>query len=121
MLDRAAAVSREKTHLKPDTSFLHFNLGNVLQAQGKLDEAILEYRETIRLKPDFVAYSNIGNILRSQKKPEAAIAEFHKAIELKPDYAEAHSNLGAALINLGDSTRPSPRSTRRYASSPIRP
>ena len=29
------------------------NLGDALQAQGKLDEAVAEYREAIRLKPDY--------------------------------------------------------------------
>ena len=31
----------------------HHNLGVALKDQGKLDEAIAEYREAIRLKPDY--------------------------------------------------------------------
>ena len=44
----------------------------------------------------------------AQGKPDEAIAEFRAAIRLRPDYAEAHSNLGAALTPRGRWTRPSP-------------
>jgi tetratricopeptide (TPR) repeat protein len=100
VLDRAVAVCRERVRLRPGSYGLRFLLGAALQARGHLDQAIAEFREVIRLKPDHVAYSNIGNILRSQGKAEEATAEFHKAIQIKPDYAEAYSNLGAALKNL---------------------
>ena len=69
-----------------------------LPHQGKLDEAIADYREAIRLKPDYLeAHSNLGVALASQGKPEEAIAECREAIRLKPGLAEAHSNLGFAL------------------------
>ena len=39
----------------------HVNLGFALRQRGKLDEAIAEYREAIRLKPDYaVAHDNLG-------------------------------------------------------------
>ena len=43
----------------------HVNLGLALEAQGKLDEAVAEYREAIRLKPDDAsAHFNLGNALK---------------------------------------------------------
>ena len=48
--------------LKPDNAEAHNNLGVSLNDQGKLDEAIAEYREAIRLKPEHVeAHNNLGS------------------------------------------------------------
>ena len=82
--------------------FYFSNLGNALQAQGKLDEAVAAYRRAIGIKPDYAeAHSNLGNALTNQGKLDEAIAAYRRAIGIKPDYAEAHSNLGNALTNQG--------------------
>jgi Tfp pilus assembly protein PilF len=64
-----------------------------------VDEAIAEYREAIRLKPDDDdAHSNLGGILCDVRHDYAgAEAEFRAAIQLRPDYAVVHANLGKAL------------------------
>ena len=60
------------------------NLGYVLREQGKLDEAIAEYRTAIRLQPDDAdAHTNLGIALRKQGKLDEAIAEYRAAIRLK--------------------------------------
>ena len=37
----------------------------------------------------------------SAKKINGAIGHFQEAIRIRPDYAEAHNNLGAALVMQG--------------------
>ena len=75
-----------------------FNLGNLLEGQGQLDESIAAYRQAIALRPDdAAAYSNLGLVLQRQGQFDEAIAASRKAIALRPDLAEAHSNLGNAL------------------------
>ena len=87
---------------QPADAEAHYNLGVALKAQGKLEEAIAEFRAAIRLKPDYAeAHSNLGIALRAQGKLEEAIAEYRAAIRLKPDNAEAHDNLGIALEDQG--------------------
>jgi Tfp pilus assembly protein PilF len=67
-----------------------------------MDEAISEFRETIRLKPESVqAHNNLGNALGQKGALDEAIAEFREAIRLKPESVEAHNNLGAALGQKG--------------------
>jgi serine/threonine protein kinase len=81
----------------------HNNLGIALIAQGNVVDAIAEFREAIRLKPDNVeAHKNLGDALRARGELPGAIAEFREAIRLKPDNVEAHKNLGTMLRSQGD-------------------
>ena len=78
------------------------NLGNALREQGQLAEAVAQYQEALRLKPDYAeAHNNLGNALREQGQLAAAVAQYQEALRLKPDYAEAHNNLGNALKEQG--------------------
>ena len=46
----------------------------VLQAQGKLDEALACYRRALELRPDYAeAHNNLGNALRNQGKLDEAV------------------------------------------------
>ena len=66
-------------------------------AEQKTEEAIAQYREAIRIKPDFVdVYNNWGIALLKEGKTQEAITRFEKALELKPDYADARNNLEVA-------------------------
>ena len=45
--------------IKFDNAYTHIRLGAVYHVQGKLEEAILEYKLAIQSNPDF-AYAHIG-------------------------------------------------------------
>ena len=78
------------------------NLGNVLRARGRLDEAVSCHRRAIALKPDYAeAHNNLGSALRDSKRPDQAVASYRQAISIKPDFAMAHMNLGDTLLALG--------------------
>ena len=70
---------------------------------GKLPDAIAEYEEALRIKPDYAeAHTNLGTLLAGMpgKLPEA-IAEFRAAIRFRPDYPEAYNDLGVVLAGTG--------------------
>ncbi|HZW33338.1 MAG TPA: tetratricopeptide repeat protein, partial [Isosphaeraceae bacterium] len=70
--------------------------------QGRLEEAITEYRAVLRLKPDFAdAHDNLGAALSAQGNLEEAIAEYREALRLKPNDPAGHYNLGNALRDRG--------------------
>ncbi len=81
--------------LRPDYAFIYNNMGNVLQVQGKLDEAIEAFNKSIALKPDYAdAYSNKGLILKNLGKLDEAIEVYNKALNFKPNNAVIHNNMG---------------------------
>ena len=64
------SASKKALILKPDfAEALGNNLGNVFQDQGKLDEAIDVYKNSISLKPDYAEpFYNLGVAFLYQDK-----------------------------------------------------
>jgi tetratricopeptide (TPR) repeat protein len=94
----AAAEFRNAIRFQPDNAIYRDNLGQALQEQGKLDEAIAAYREAIRLRPSLGdAHAGLGEVLEYQGKREEAIAEHRAASQLQPRSDVAHGFLARAL------------------------
>ena len=78
------------------------NVGTELQLEGRVDEAIALYRESIARNPDnAVAHSNLGTAYASAGRFVEAIAEHRRALELAPQDAEGHFNLANTLVRTG--------------------
>ena len=76
----------------------HTNLGVALADGAKIDEAIIHYREAIKINPDACdAYYNLGLALRDKGKMEDALREFRETVRIRPSYADAHNNIGIIL------------------------
>ncbi len=96
------ALFRHVLGITDNNPIAHNNLGIALVPKGQLGEAIRQYQEALRLKPDYAdAYNNLGNALGLQGQTDEAIRQFQEALRLKPDYADAHKNLGIALFTKG--------------------
>jgi hypothetical protein len=80
----------------------HARLGLVLSKEGRLDEAIIQYREALRLKPDDPdAHYDLANTLCRKSLWDEAIIEYQADLKLSPDDFSGHSNLGVALFQQG--------------------
>jgi tetratricopeptide (TPR) repeat protein len=84
----------------PENHDAHYNLGLVLQSQGKLEEAITHYRQAIALSGGDARYhNNLGAALAATRKVDEAIEHFNQAIALDPTNAGAFCNLGNAYFS----------------------
>ena len=80
----------------------YLNLGNALHDEGKIEEAILCFNETLRLAPNYPkAHYNLANALTDKGMLTEAVMHYNRALELQPDYLEAQSNLAKALAKQG--------------------
>ncbi len=99
--DALHAMTRA-AQLLPDDAEAHGNLGNVLRAQRRLDEAEASHRRALEVKPDYAeAHNNLGSVMRDLGRFEEAVASYRRALAIKPDFAMAHDNLGLVLQSLG--------------------
>jgi len=81
-----------------DNYIAHRSVGDELFHQGKTDEAIRHYRETLRISPNYAqAYHNLGAALFHKGKIDEAIIYFQEALRLEPDLTGAHKNLSQIL------------------------
>ncbi|MGD1083271.1 MAG: tetratricopeptide repeat protein [Verrucomicrobiota bacterium] len=81
----------------------HTKIGDVLLQRGRAEEAIAQYREALRIKPDYTtAHSNLGNALLQTGRVDEAIAEYQKALQIRPDIPDARNNLGTAFAIEGN-------------------
>jgi Tfp pilus assembly protein PilF len=97
------ALSRHNIRKDPGDFPSHYNLGAVLEAQGKVDEAITEYRAALHIRvQDPTANNALGTALIAKGEPELAIPYLRTATESSPNDFDAHYNLAQALAATED-------------------
>jgi len=80
----------------------HNGLGFALANQGLLDQAVMHFREAIRIRSDYDrAYNNLGVALLKTGDARGAAYQIRQALQYNSANAKAHNNLGVALMELG--------------------
>ncbi|XP_053676726.1 protein O-mannosyl-transferase TMTC2 [Anopheles nili] len=78
------------------------NLGSVLSAQGRYQEAKEALKAALSHRPNMAdVHYNLGILLQNQQDYNEAVESFRKAIRFRPSLALAYLNLGTSLIALG--------------------
>jgi tetratricopeptide (TPR) repeat protein len=89
-------------HVTKNNYLAYNNLGFYLNARGKVEEAITNYRQALEINSQYVdGYNNMGYALASLKRYPEAIAHYRAALRFEPNHSEAHNNLGNALADTG--------------------
>lgn len=79
------------------------NRGNARSRQGRLQEALADYNESIRICPWSVdPVLNRGVIMEALDRFDEAIADYKAVLAAAPDDPAAFNNLGNAYAGLGD-------------------
>jgi tetratricopeptide (TPR) repeat protein len=72
---------------------------------GRIDEAIAEYREALRLRPEYAqAHNNLGGILFRLGRLDEAQRHLGDAVRIDPSSADARDNLGRLHAHRKDVT-----------------
>ncbi|MGH7995899.1 MAG: tetratricopeptide repeat protein [Opitutaceae bacterium] len=103
-----AAVFRSEQRLwtytlrrNPDAWLAHNNLGQIYLDQGRVDDALVQCRAAVRLKPGFPeVHNNLGLALARAGRLSEAVAQWTEALRLNPSLAGARFNLADGLIAL---------------------
>jgi tetratricopeptide (TPR) repeat protein len=95
----AETLLRRVLEKEPTHKTVRSQLGYVLLAQRKLEDAIEVMREQTKINPyDEYAYNVLGRALWRQQKYAEAEATFRKEIEIAPLDKFVHGNLGLLLV-----------------------
>jgi predicted O-linked N-acetylglucosamine transferase (SPINDLY family) len=101
-LSAAEALYRQVLAAEPNNAdALHF-LGMLAHDLGRNEDAVELIEKAHRyVRPQPFSLNSLGVAYLASHRAKEAKRCFAKALALKPDYAEAHSNLGDALNELG--------------------
>ena len=81
----------------------YYNLGVTYDSLGRHQEAVVAFKQAIRIKPDYAeAHYELGAAYGCLGRFEDVIESCKQAIRIKPDYAKAHCLLGVAYETIGD-------------------
>ena len=97
------AWARHEVQKSPGSFESRYNLGEMMQARGALDEAIEQFQAAAAIRPtDAVANNAFGGALLAKGDLAGAVRRFNLALASQPDYFDAHYNLGNALAAQGN-------------------
>ena len=99
--------------------FAHYNLGVVYQKQGKLDQAVVEYKEEMKLTPDDPgAAENLGLVYLEKGDPDGALTILQQALKIDPKLYKSLDGIGKAYLRKGQPAQAIPYFQRALAVAP---
>jgi tetratricopeptide (TPR) repeat protein len=97
------AMARHNLQKNPEDFEAHYNLAAFLIRRGELTQAIAQFAEANRIRPNEPTANNaFGAALLAAGRPEDSVPHLTAALNARPDYFDARYNLGNALASLGD-------------------
>jgi predicted Zn-dependent protease len=84
----------------PDDAFARYSLAMALRSAGRLEEAVAEFQESVRRKPDYVpTYLMLGQVLEGMGRAAGAADAYEKGVEAARRVGDGHAQaeIGGAL------------------------
>lgn len=106
--ENSISLFRHTAHVTERNPLAHHLLAHALMRNGDYNDALVHYREVLRLAPNYskapAVHDNMGSALMLRGDRKQAIVQFREALRLKPDSVETHFKLGLALMFQGELT-----------------
>ena len=97
----SSSISRHSLEIEQNNYIAHNVLGAARLTEGKSEEAIRRYSESIRLKPDYAHnYISRGHAYEKLGRYQHALNDFNYAISLTPDSDDAFNGRGLVYVKL---------------------
>ena len=98
----APAQSPKGPPMPPGDPVSHYQLGHAYQAEGRLAEAMEQYRQALALQPGFLpALNDLALAYASQGEYEQALPLYRQMTELRPDSYVAYYNMACLYAQQG--------------------
>jgi protein O-mannosyl-transferase len=96
------AIWRDTVDKCPQEPIDHYMYGSALMGAGRWQEAIDQFNETLRRRPEIAeAHISLGLVLMAVKNYPAAILQLEAALRLRPNDTMVHNSLGIAMFRVG--------------------
>ena len=102
--EKAATALKKAVELDPAFTDAYIVLGDVLESDNNLEDALPVFQTAIQKQPDlYIGYFYYGKILLKMNdgRMEQSIEALRKCTQLRPEFAEGHYELGRALEYAG--------------------
>ena len=100
---KALGAAQQAQQLNDELAEVHFSLGSVYNATGKVAESIIELDRAVQLAPNSdEGYRRLGAAYVANGQKEEALEAYQKAIDLNPYYWANYNSLGIAYFDSGE-------------------
>ncbi len=93
--EKARASYAQALLLNPDQYNAYLGLGELLEKQNQLDDAINSYSKSVELRPTDTGFLLLGHALENAGRRAEALAAYQAALKLSPDLPEAQRAVDA--------------------------
>jgi tetratricopeptide (TPR) repeat protein len=92
----------DAVHKSPENATAHGYLGYALYSRGRIDDAIVQYRTSLKLNRNlFYSHMNLGVAYQAKKLYYRAVQQYLAALKLNPSSINAHINLAQVVAKMG--------------------
>lgn len=119
---RIGQLYTQALQLQPALADVRVNYGRFLETQGRLDEALAQYRQAATEQPWLApAQYNLGTAFLRKGQTREAEAALRQALSLNPDHVETLGNLGLLYAAAGQPAQARPLFERAVEVAPQNP
>ena len=118
-LPRAWEAGQAALALEPNYPEARNNLGVIAFFRKEWREALVQFREAVRLRPGDARYlTHLGDAQRESGRLQEAAATYRRALALDANLPAAHANLGPLLLMIGEAEAAEEHCRRAVAIQP---